>query len=126
MKNNFILFRRLASLLFLFLSVSSVMAAFIHTVSKSDALNIAKNQISGDKESMDYYYVLNVVLTSTSGKNMSLRLTPVTGLGESLDYVLEEGETNFSIPVARLDAGTYVLGLLEDNRIVDTRRITKE
>lgn len=67
---------------------------------------------------------LNVKLSGTTTDGAVLRLSSVNG-GASTDCAVNGGDSEVSVDTSKLVKGVYVLSLIKDNKILDTRRITK-
>ena len=64
---------------------------------------------------------LNIELLSPATKNTAVRLVPAAGTGEISEYPVKE-----SMSVPQLSPGLYVVSLVKDGSVIDTKRVTKE
>ena len=69
---------------------------------------------------------LNIELLSPATKNTAVRLVPAAGTGETSEYPVKEGDSRISILVPQLSPGLYVVSLVKDGSVIDTKRVTKE
>ena len=69
---------------------------------------------------------LTVKLNAVAGSNTFVRLTPVSGSGASEDYRIKSGEEEVTIYTSGYSKGVYVLSLLNNGKVLDSRQVVCE
>ena len=69
---------------------------------------------------------LKVSLTNKTKKEMKLVLSSSMGLTDRIEYKLQEGEKEFSIPTSNVRTGEYILSLFDNGKLVDSRHVIKK
>ena len=69
---------------------------------------------------------IKVLLTSAATAASTLRIAPVTGNAPVVDYKIETGAKTISVPTESWQSGIYVVSLLINGQIIDSKQIVKQ
>ncbi len=69
---------------------------------------------------------IKVLLPSAATATSTLRISPVTGNAPVVDYKIESGAKTVSVPTESWRSGVYVVSLLVNGQIIDSKQIVKQ